>query len=570
MAFKAPTEARRAPAKTAELTSARPRNALPTADAQLAIADAAFALGVQTSESKWLAFGRNLTDLVLTNYREFRLPFITNAPPRGIAQYQFLPTRRAYGLTLWPEAKLYPLHSNVRAYLLLKQLDGVMDRFSSDNRWREQITNALHEQEAWLRTNILPVVERTGVVPAGVFEIQDINRATTALGAERWTSAEDWLAFLEAADAMGLPRASTRRWLENLARVHGVRTTNAWGLDWSIPLLRPDVISTEATAKFQRLANLLGHQPAEQFAAQNLKALKDGVAIPIITTEAPPTNALQSGQGFFISPRTNRPGWPTTLSAYNELIGPAWDSSKTKLPADSDGKRAAEKPPATDLTVFVSIAATFYAFILVSAIFWWRFRALRQREHAEVFPDPLVPEPVMQRAEERWARRVLGALSPEGAEKTRFSNAALEQNFLLQLKAIYKLVLEWRRQENEWEENDPRLAEDEKDAWLNGLDEFATLVGVYMRWVIKAGAKDGFRKPDVMKENEDSNPIWSRLVMFLSEYYWGLLTLMRNYNNFVTRQDKSNLQGQMSQLLSTLGIRQRAKDFDAGQLFNFQ
>jgi len=120
-ALHAAYDAKAGTAKTAELTSARARNALRTADAQLAIADAAFALGMQTSDSKWLTFGRNLTDLVLTNYRDFRLPSITNAPPRGITQFKFQPTRHAYGLTLWPEAKLYPLHSNVRAYLLLKR-----------------------------------------------------------------------------------------------------------------------------------------------------------------------------------------------------------------------------------------------------------------------------------------------------------------------------------------------------------------------------------------------------------------------------------------------------------------
>src|SRR5207244_830678 len=91
----------------------------------------------------------------------------------------------------------------------------------------------------------------------------------------------------------------------------------------------------------------------------------------------------------------------------------------------------------------------------------------------------------------------------------------------------------------------------------------------YMRSVIKAGAKDGFNQSDVMAENEDSNHIWSRLVMFLAEYYWGLLTLMRTYNNFVTRPDKANVYSEMSQLLNMLGIRQRAEGFDARKLFNF-
>src|SRR5207253_2470616 len=137
-ALHAAYDAKSGTAKTAELISERPRNSVRTADAQLAIADAAFAVGLQTSDPKWLRLGRNLTDLVLTSYREARLPSETNKPPRGICQYPFLSTKYAYGLTLWPEAKLYPVRSNARAYLLLRQLEKVMDSFSSDNHWRQQ------------------------------------------------------------------------------------------------------------------------------------------------------------------------------------------------------------------------------------------------------------------------------------------------------------------------------------------------------------------------------------------------------------------------------------------------
>src|SRR6185503_15266615 len=151
---------------------------------------------------------------------------------------------------------------------------------------------------AWLKTYIVPQVEKTGVVPKGLFEIQDINNGTVALGVERWTSAEDWLAFLEAADAMGISQETTRGWLENLARVHGVKIGNTWGLDWSVPLLRSDIISTEATAKFQRLAKLLGHQQAAQFAQQNLDLLKTGGGFPVIATAAKAQRALPSGQDF--------------------------------------------------------------------------------------------------------------------------------------------------------------------------------------------------------------------------------------------------------------------------------
>src|SRR5262249_42735477 len=154
-------------------------------------------------------------------------------------------------------------------------------------------------------------------------------------------------------------------------------------------------------------------------------------------------------------------------------------------------RQAAEAPTHTDLTAFIIIAAIFYLSIMGVALFWWRFRALRKHDTTEAMLGQLVPDAVMQRAEERWAKRVLGVQTPKNAERTRFSNATVEVNFHMQLRAIYKLVLEWRRQENGWEENDPRLVEDESDDWLNGLDEFVSLMGIYMRYVIKAGVKDG-------------------------------------------------------------------------------
>src|SRR6185503_17830439 len=138
-------------------------------------------------------------------------------------------------------------------------------------------------------------------------------------------------------------------------------------------------------------------------------------------------------------------------------------------------------PQRTDLTVFTFLAGGFYLSILVVAVFWWRFRTLRRAEHARIVPESLVAEPLMQLAEERWAKRIQGLQMPANSEHTRYSNAPLEQNFLMQLRAIYKLVLEWRRQENGWAEDDRRIVEDETDNWLNGLNEFAALTGIFMR-----------------------------------------------------------------------------------------
>jgi hypothetical protein len=96
-------------------------------------------------------------------------------------------------------------------------------------------------------------VERSGIVPTGLFQIQDVHDRTTALAAERWSSTDSWLHFLLACD-MGLPREQTRRWLENLARIHGTTVHGIWGLDWCIPLDREDAVSPELTARFVRVA----------------------------------------------------------------------------------------------------------------------------------------------------------------------------------------------------------------------------------------------------------------------------------------------------------------------------
>ena len=146
--------------------------------------------------------------------------------------------------------------------------------------------SAAGEQAAWLTNRIMPHALRTGVVPKGLFEILDVHGKTHALAAERWTSADDWLAFIEAMDHIGINKELNRSWLENLARVHGVTVQEIWGLDWSVPLQRPDAISTELTARFARVANLLGYQQAAAFAQQNLNRLYQTNLRPVVLTTA--------------------------------------------------------------------------------------------------------------------------------------------------------------------------------------------------------------------------------------------------------------------------------------------
>ncbi|MSU64056.1 MAG: hypothetical protein EXS31_16965 [Pedosphaera sp.] len=538
-------------------------------EAQLSIAEASFIVGLKTGDTNLLTLGRNLVVLVLDRFQS------TNRVPHGVTTLRALNDWDFLGTRLWPEGAHFSTRWNARACLLFRQLDTPAIRaalWPQDTNWTQPIHDAALDSEAWLRTNLLPEVTRTGVVPSGVFEIQDVHGKTTALTPERSTSAAGWLDFLLAADAIGVPRESTRHWLDNLAKTHGVTINGIWGLDEAIALDRPDVISPALTAHFARVAAVLDHLPAASFARRQLAAQTRPDGWPVAITADSSAKPINIGNGSWLFPDTARTNWPVSFAVPADLLRPAIQTTtiNPNQTATLEDKldRSRTDSAVSDLAVFVTITALFYLVILGTAIFWWRFRGLRGKADASVGTSPIMPEPSMQRAEEGWAKRVLGVQTPPGSENTRFSNAPVEHNFLMQLRAIYKLAVEWRRQENDWAEDDVRIADDESDPWLNGMDEFASIVGIYMRWVIKAGAKDGFERADILTEHEDSNHIWSRLVMYFAEFYWGLLVLVDQFNNVVIHDDKARVHGEIARLLTALGVRERTRAFDARVLFN--
>jgi hypothetical protein len=224
-----------------------------------------------------------------------------------------------------------------------------------------------------------------------------------------------------------------------------------------------------------------------------------------------------------------------------------------------------------DLTLFLWTAAGFYLAIIGATLFWWTLSWARRRRTkaiAGAFTGLLVPEAVMQRAEERWAKRVLGMVVPTTADRSRYSNGAVEQNFHMQLRAIYKLVLEWRRVVNNWSESDVRLVEYDEDSWINGMDECAVMVGIYSRWVVIAGRKDGCVNPDILLENEDSNHIWSRLVMYFSESHLRLLNLLKEFKANPGAAAVLGINDEIELVLRIMGLRARASHFDARAAFD--
>ncbi len=539
-----------------------------TAETQLAVAEAAFCLGT-TGDTNALEFGKNLLGLLLDQFRPE-----TNevAWPRGITENRVKRAAPLHGITRWSEAKTFSITTNVRAYLLLTRLGELAAQYRFAPEWNRTILEAAGEQAAWLTNRVLPFVQSTGVVPKGLFEIQDVLDGQTAFALDRWTATDDWLSFIEAADRIGISRERTRGWLDNLACAHGVTVGSVWGLDWTIPLQRPDAISTALTARFLRVATVLQHWPAAQFVSQSLDQLRQGAIWPVAVTTAPADAPLKTGQGSTLYPvehllagqGRNSPSnsWPQTMGVYAQLEGAAW-------PTNGQAGPPMETPRSRplDITQWFWTAAAFYLAIIAVAFFWWSLRLARRRGRIKAMAGGptglLVPVAVMRKAEERWAKLVLGLRIPSGAERSRYSNGAVEQNFHIQLRAIYKLVLEWRRVVNNWSEDDERLAEGGEDSWVNAMDEFAAMVGIYSRWVLKAGRKDGLPQADVLQENEDSNHIWSRLVLYFSESHLRLLSLMSDFKANPAAAAALGLNEQMELVLRLMGVRERPAPFDA-------
>jgi hypothetical protein len=111
---------------------------------------------------------------------------------------------------------------------------------------------------------------------------------------------------------------------------------------------------------------------------------------------------LRTGDGSWIFPNRELQTWPASLGVPKQLLRAAISVPPT--PTFSDRTFAElQGPRQTDIAAFVSITSLFYLSILSAAIFWWRFRRLRSKNAPDPALEQLVPEAVMQRAEERWA-----------------------------------------------------------------------------------------------------------------------------------------------------------------------
>lgn len=540
-----------------------------TAAAQLSIAEAAIHFAQETGDSRAWELGERMVQLLFADYRSW----YRRGDPRGLAEKKFQGRWHPLGLALWPEPSHYSVETNARALVLLARARELAPHFAENSsKVHRELLSYEREQRRWLFRLVLPHVEREGVVPHNLFEVQDLRSETTALAVARWTSTASWLAFLEAAPLLDVSPEQNREWLDNLARVHGVEINGVWGLDWGLALTREDAISSEQTAAFYRVADLLEHEEAAHFVREQLRTLGTdrGQILPVVVTTADPSQRLADGLGGSVYPLRLQSDWPRHWTAYAHLLegeGPRL----TRVSTGGSFLQAIPPAPSEDVRALVGGSVLFYSSLLLVALSWWVLHGLRRRSRSsDEDAEGLLSSEVMEAAEIRWARRVVGTRVAEGAPNSRFTDGPVEANFVVQLRTLYKLVLEWRRREHEHgEEGSLDLLEDEGDAWVNGADEFGAMVALYLRAVIKAGHKDGFRRQDVLAEAEDSNHIWSRLVLYFSESYRDLVVLLDRYQSCDSSDERRQINQDIVEVLERAGLRRREQGFDARELFNY-
>src|SRR5262249_34862721 len=156
----------------------------------------------------------------------------------------------------------------------------------------------------------------------------------------------------------------------------GVVGMGVWGLDWAVALRRPDMISTDLTAKFLRIADQLDHQAAADFVSRSLNQLSPEADWPAVMTTAAANAPRKTGEGNTVYPLENvfpdrgqgpvSNAWPRTLGVYTELERAGW-------PTNSMGAVPMKTPTGSprDITLFLWTAAAFYLAIIVAALFWW-------------------------------------------------------------------------------------------------------------------------------------------------------------------------------------------------------
>ena len=410
-----------------------------------------------------------LTNTLLSFARRIR------ARPPGHQRHRIPTCPWDLGLVFWPETARFPVEANSDAFALLERITTRRRLSQAPPEILARLQAGFPSNEHGLR-HVLPEGSADGLScpPLGL-RFRTSTGETTALAPERWTSPESWLAWLEIAEG-----ASAGHEVTGLARQPrpGPRRPVALGNHLDLPSSRTETVSTANTARFwarRRPTRPLGRRASPEAVSVGGSPIPD--APPVVTTRARPSAQDRTRHGDLSTQLPGGGGWPQTFAVAGELAGtnatPAGTPQSVPTRLRPHGSRGIHR-----------IAALYYVGVMMVTLAWWRLADSPPVSEA----DPtLIPEAVMRLAEGVGRRPSLGVRSRDDLHPLFQCHGGTELP-----DAAARRV-----------QAGPRMAAPGPTAgggtrvwWEDGTDplaqrarRFASVVGIYLRYVIKAGAK---------------------------------------------------------------------------------
>ncbi|MBF0490321.1 MAG: MFS transporter, partial [Candidatus Omnitrophica bacterium] len=530
----------------------RPLTARKTAAAQIALAQAAFDYAMATSDAQAMSLAKKIVNHLKTVH-------LVDLSKGGLKSERTGERFSFDGIIFWPDYEKFMTADNANAYLLFNQ---IARSSVGDSEFKKQAAELRDLQAKWLVTNILPRFNAENIVLSGTHELQDIQKtkATEKIYAQTLhVTAEDTLAFIRAAQTMGVAKPKLIKALDTASEMFGVTVEGVWGIDFTMPRGQIDTLSGQWTSEFANVAWQIGHDKAYAKAIKNLNSLYNKGTYPEVKTpqrsEELSERGLPTGvNNYALVEQTGESVWPISpVTAANVLENSQEAVVASPKPATLSEGIVLSK--AKDMDSVIRWGVSSFAAVLGLQIFYWLAWALLWRRNLKNIQTragaQLVPNKVMAISEERWAKNILGATDVPGSTNQRHGDGPLSANFSAQLRALYKLVLAWRAKVNGYDEANLKaglLGQD--DPFLNGLDEFALMAGFFMRRANKEGYKDS-------KYSFDSNHFFGRLEMYVSPYREAMVKLLAQR---LEAQDCATLQTvdtSIEELLKDMGMNPR-------------
>ncbi|MFC1805307.1 hypothetical protein ACFLZ3_05750, partial [Candidatus Omnitrophota bacterium] len=433
-----------------------PLHSRPNCEGQFATALAAFQKAAASDDQGAYDFGK---ELVLQAIEDFYPLDRSGEPYGGFSDAKFKQDIFLGAIELLSVEEIYLIRTQAKAYLVLN-IASQLAESAEDREFKAEVDQIKARLVAFMQKYIMPRVKGEGVVPASVQEIYGINTRTVALAPGLWTSAESWLWFIEAAQAMdkserdslGINEELLITLVNNLVRAHWVEVNGDEGLDWSVEFGRPEgpAISGQATIHLLRVVNKLGYHRAAEYIERILAGykLQNGMLPEVLGTQAATAGAkgMETGQGYRVLKSEGGKEWPyspyLTIQAYNAREGKGpYDLTDAKISADNLPPLGHQRRIPTMVWIYLAILASFIFLPLINYVTGLFRRLIKSKIIKSKFHGIGITEEFIHRIKRDFIlKEALGMKAEAGSDGRLFVIGSKGEDYTLDGFALNRLT----------------------------------------------------------------------------------------------------------------------------------